>query len=85
MRQTRNLLYGFPYRGFESHPLRQPTVLPCLMQYTKPALFLVMRGFFVLCRIFSSIAILGVLGVELRHSYPLELKPTPKRRFHEAD
>jgi transposase InsO family protein len=22
MRQTRNLLYGLPYRGFESHPLR---------------------------------------------------------------
>ena len=23
MRQTRNLLYGLPYRGFESLPLRQ--------------------------------------------------------------
>src|SRR3989338_4853859 len=36
------------HRGFESHPLRQGAVLSCPKTHIKPALILVIGGFFVL-------------------------------------
>jgi hypothetical protein len=49
-------------RGFDSRRAHHLTVLPRLTPYTKPAKLLAVSGFFVLCRIFPSIAIVGALG-----------------------